>query len=60
MSSRILITLLEYTGFRVLLNEYSGFRILLDTLIFTVTDGFLTDENGEFVRDELNEVIPVL
>ena len=54
------MSLLEYTGFRVLLSEYTGFRITLDTLIFTVTDGFLTDENGEFVRDELNEVIPIL
>ena len=49
-TSQILITLSEYTGFRLSLNTMS---------IYT-TDGYLTDENGEFITDENNEVIPIL
>ena len=59
MSSQILITLAEYTGFRIVLSEYTGFRITLDTLAVTTTDGYWTDGNGEFVRDNNGEVIPL-
>ena len=58
--SQILITLAEYTGFRIVLSEYTGFRITLDTMSILTTDGYLIDETGEFVYDENNEVIPIL